>query len=78
MYFKEVRKLMKHIQTVNNLDLHKTQTTTEACGECQASCQTASKVDNTVSNQECECQASCQTAPKVDNTVSDQECECCK
>lgn len=51
----EVRKLMKHIQTVNNLDLHKTQTTTEACGECQASCQTASKVDNTVSNQECEC-----------------------
>lgn len=45
---------MKHIKTVNNIDLQKTASSQE-CGECQASCQTASKVDNTVNNQECEC-----------------------
>ncbi len=45
---------MKHIKTVNTTDLKKT-LSTGGCGECQASCQTASKVDNTVSNQKCEC-----------------------
>ena len=41
---------MKHIKTVNTTNLKKT-LSTGGCGECQASCQTASKVDNTVSNQ---------------------------
>ena len=45
---------MKHIKTVNKTDLKLT-ASKNACGECQASCQTASKVDNTVNNQKCEC-----------------------
>ncbi len=44
---------MKHIKTINKADLKKS-ALTGGCGECQASCQTASKVDNTVSNQKCE------------------------
>ncbi len=44
---------MKHIKIINKLDLKKS-ITTGGCSECQASCQTASKVDNTVSNQKCE------------------------
>ncbi len=46
--------IMKHIKTVTTKDLKKT-VLTGGCGECQASCQTASKVDNTVNNQKCEC-----------------------
>ncbi len=45
--------LMKHIKTINKSDLKKS-ALNGGCGECQASCQTASKVDNTVSNQKCE------------------------
>lgn len=44
---------MKHIETINTTDLKKS-AVYGGCGECQASCQTASKVDNTVSNQKCE------------------------
>ena len=44
---------MKHIKTLTTKDLKNT-ALTGGCGECQASCQTASKVDNTVSNQKCE------------------------
>lgn len=44
---------MKHIKTVNTVDLKKS-ASGAGCGECQASCQTASKVDNTVMNQKCE------------------------
>ena len=44
---------MKHVKTINKADLKKS-ALTGGCGECQASCQTASKVDNTVSNQKCE------------------------
>ncbi len=44
---------MKHIKSVNKADLRNT-VSKGGCGECQASCQTASKVDNTVSNQKCE------------------------
>lgn len=44
---------MKHVLTVNKTDLQKS-ANYGGCGECQASCQTASKVDNTVSNQKCE------------------------
>ena len=44
---------MKHIKTINTADLKKS-ASYGGCGECQASCQTASKVDNTVSNQKCE------------------------
>ncbi len=44
---------MKHIISVNKNDLRDT-ISKGGCGECQASCQTASKVENTVSNQKCE------------------------
>ena len=44
---------MKHIKTINTADLKKS-AEHGGCGECQDSCQTASKVDNTVSNQKCE------------------------
>jgi len=44
---------MKHIKTVNCADL-KENVIGAGCGECQVSCQTASKVDNTVINQKCE------------------------
>ena len=50
----EWSEIMKHIKTVTTKDLKKT-VLTGGCGECQASCQTASKVDNTVTNQKCEC-----------------------
>lgn len=44
---------MEHIKTINKADFKKSITGT-GCGECQVSCQTASKVDNTVINQKCE------------------------
>ncbi len=44
---------MKHTKTINTANL-KESAKHSGCGECQASCQTASKVDNTVSNQKCE------------------------
>ncbi len=44
---------MEHIKTINTADFKKSATGT-GCGECQVSCQTASKVDNTVINQKCE------------------------
>lgn len=44
---------MEHIKTINQADFKKSETGT-GCGECQVSCQTASKVDNTVENQKCE------------------------
>lgn len=44
---------MEHIKTINEADFKKSATGT-GCGECQVSCQTASKVDNTVINQKCE------------------------
>ncbi len=44
---------MKHIETIKTVDLKKS-AVYGGCGECQASCQTASKDTNTVTNQECE------------------------
>lgn len=44
---------MEHIKTINKADFKKS-ITGMGCGECQVSCQTASKVDNTVINQKCE------------------------
>ena len=44
---------MEHIKTINEADFKKSATGT-GCGECQVSCQTASKVDKTVVNQKCE------------------------
>ncbi len=46
---------MRHTRTINKADFRKS-AIYGGCGECQASCQTASKVDNTVSNQKCECE----------------------
>lgn len=47
---------MKHIKTITVKKLNDT-VLKSGCGECQASCQTASKVDNTVNNQKCECES---------------------
>lgn len=44
---------MRHTRTINKADFKKS-ASYGGCGECQASCQTASKVDNTTSNQTCE------------------------
>ena len=44
---------MKRIQTVETRDLNETCKTC-GCGECQTSCQSASKTSCSVANQQCE------------------------
>lgn len=44
---------MKHIRIIVDQDLSES-VCKGGCGECQASCQSACKVSNTVGNQDCE------------------------
>lgn len=44
---------MKHIITLNTRDMAKS-AVTGGCGECQTSCQSASKTSCSVANQHCE------------------------
>ena len=53
-FWEDADRAAKMVKEAKNL---KDTAATGGCGECQASCQTASKVDNTVNNQKCECKS---------------------
>jgi len=47
------RNIMAHINTINTRNLHES-AVKGGCGECQTSCQSASKTSCSVANQKCE------------------------